>query len=58
MLKSTNITEEETKNYDTVLEKFNSFFQVKRNVIFKRAHFNRQCQLPGESVEQYIVELL
>ena len=27
MLKSTNITEEETKNYETVLEKFNSLFQ-------------------------------
>ena len=40
-----------------VLEKFNSFFQVKRNVIFERVHFNCQCQLPGESVEQYIVEL-
>ena len=54
MLKSTNITEEETKNYETVLEKFNSFFKVRRNVIFERACFNR---LPGELVEQYIVEL-
>ena len=57
MLKSTNITEEETKNYETVLEKFDSFFQVRRSVIFERARFNRWCQLPGESVEQYIVEL-
>ena len=53
----TNITEEETKNYETVLEKFDSFFQVRRNVIFERARFNRQWQLPGELVEQYIVEL-
>ena len=43
--------------YDTVLGKFDSFFQLKRNVIFERARFNQQCQLPGESVEQYIMEL-
>ena len=57
VLKSTNITEEETKNYKTVLVKFDSFFQVRRNIIFDRARFNRWCQLPGESVEQYMVEL-
>ena len=57
MLKSTNFTEEETKTYKIVLEKFDSFFQVRRNVIFERARFNRRCQLPGESVEQYNVEL-
>ena len=57
MLKSTKITEEETKNYETVLEKFDSLFQLRRNVIFERAHFSRRCQLPGESVEEYIVEL-
>ena len=57
MLKSTKITEEETKNYKTVLEKFDSLFQVRRNVIFERVRFNRRSQLPGESVEEYIVEL-
>ena len=45
MLKSTNITKEETKNYETVLEKFDSFFQV---IIFKRVRFNHGCQLPDE----------
>ena len=57
VLKSTNITEEETKNYETVLEKLDSFFQVRRNVIFNKACFNCRCQFPGESVEQYIIEL-
>ena len=57
VLKSINITEEETKYYETVLEKFDSFFQVRRNVIFERARFNRRCQHPGESVKQYIVKL-
>ena len=57
MLKSTNVTEEETKNYETVLKKFDSFFQVRRNVTFEKACFNCRCQLPGESMEQYIVKL-
>ena len=57
VLKSTNITDDERKEYDTVLGKFDNFFQLRRNVIFERARFNRRCQLPGESAEQYIVEL-
>ena len=57
VLTSTNISEEERKDYAAVLAKFDGFFQVRRNVIFERARFNRRCQLPGESAEQYIVEL-
>ena len=49
--------DEERKEYDTVLSKFDNFFQLRRNVIFERARFNRRCQLPRESAEQYIVEL-
>ena len=48
VLKSTNITDNErnlSKEYDTVLRKFDNFFQLRRNVIFERARFNRQCQL-------------
>ena len=36
MLKSIKITEEETKNYETVLEKYNNLFQVRRNVILRK----------------------
>ena len=57
VLTSTNISEDERKDYAVVLAKFDGFFQVRRNVIFERARFNRRCQLPGESAEQYIVEL-
>ena len=57
MLRSTKITKEKIKNYETVSEKFDSLFQVRRNVIFERACFSRQCQFPGESMEQHIVEL-
>ena len=57
VLNSTNITEEERKDYASVLAMFNKFFQVRRNVIFKRVRFNRWFQWPGKSVEQFIVEL-
>ena len=57
VLTSTNISEDERKDYAAVLAKFDGFFQVRRNVIFERTQFNRRCQLPGESAEQYIVEL-
>ena len=57
VLNSTSITEDEHKEYTSVLAKFDEFFQVQRNVIFIRAKFSRRCQQPGESVKQFIVEL-
>ncbi len=51
VLSPTNVTAEERAVYETVLEKFDAFFQVRRDVIFERARFN---QLSGE---QYIMEL-
>lgn len=40
-----------------MISKFDAFFKVRKNVIFKRARFNRRNQLEGELVEQYIMEL-
>ena len=57
VLASTNITVEERKAYATVCQKFDEFFQVRRNVIFERARFNRRNQLEGEPAEKYIMEL-
>ena len=57
ILNSTNISTEERSDYNTVVGKLDSFFKVRRNVIFERARFNRRNQLPGESSEQYIVAL-
>ena len=57
VLESTNATADERKQYKTVLTKFDSFFQVCRNVIFERARFNSRRQQEGETVEQYIMEL-
>ena len=57
VLTSTNISGDDRKKYKSVIEKFDAFFKVRRNVIFERAKFNRRNQLPGESAEQYITEL-
>ena len=57
ILDSTKITADEKKDYNTVVEKFNDFFKVRRNVIFERARFNRRNQQDGETVEEYIMDL-
>ena len=54
VLTSTNIKDADQKKYDAVLSKLDSFFQVRKNVIFERAKFNRRNQLDVESVEHYI----
>ena len=56
-LSSTNATAEERRVYDRVLAKFDSFFQVRKNVIYERARFNRRDQQSGETAEQYIMTL-
>ena len=57
VLLSTNATEEERKVYATVLSKFDSFFKVRKNIIYERARFNRRNQKEGESADEYIMEL-
>ena len=54
VLTSTDITDAERGDYTVVLEKFDAFFKVRRNLIFERAKFNRRDQAEGESAEQYI----
>ena len=56
-LRSTNISEDQRKKYDEVHKGFDTFFNVRKNVIFERARFNRRDQQEGESIEQYIVSL-
>ncbi len=57
ILTSFGLTAEESKSYNTVIRKFNSFFVIKRNVIFERAKFNSRKQEAGESVESFITAL-
>ena len=57
ILTSTNISEEDRKNYASVLGKFNGFFKIRKNVIIERAKFNKRSQLPDEPAEQFIASL-
>ena len=53
-LSSTNISSEDRKKYESVMAKFDTFFNVRKNVIFERARFNCRRQGPNESIEQFI----
>ena len=57
ILTSTNISEEDRKNYASVLGKFDGFFKIRKNVIIERAKFNKHSQLPDEPAEQFIASL-
>ena len=57
ILVSTNISEDQRKQYVAVLSKFDGFFRVRKNVIIERAKFNRRSQLLDEPAEQFIASL-
>ena len=54
VLTSTGISSEERKKYASVLKKLDDFFQVRKNIIFERACFNRRDQQDGESADEHI----
>ena len=56
LLQTFTLSEEDAKKYSKVIEKFNSHF-IKRNVIYKRARFNRHVQQEGQSVEDFIFDV-
>ena len=47
--------EKAKKQYCEAIETFETYFRVKRNVIYERARFNSRNQLEGEPVEQYVL---
>ena len=49
-----NIYEECSKKYDNVLTKLDAYFKVLKNIMFKRAWFNRRTQKVDKSVDQFI----
>jgi len=57
VLTSTNITSENRKKFADVLQKFDEFFKVRKNVIFERARFNQRSQGETETAEQFITSL-
>lgn len=54
ILRSSGLTNEQAKSFDTVLQKFNDHFIPKKNVIHERAKFHQRKQKSGESAEQFI----
>ena len=50
------MTTEERKSYETVREKFDNHFVIKRNVIYIRAKFNMRMQRNGEPVDNFITD--
>ena len=57
VLTSTDISADERKTFGSVIAKFDSFFKVRKNIIFERARFNRRSQEDGESAEEFITSL-
>ena len=57
VLRSFKLSEEDAKNYKTVVGKFEQHFVRRRNVIYERARFNQRRQEPGESANTFITAL-
>ena len=57
VLTSTNITAESRKKFADVIQKFDDFFKVRKNVIFERARFNQRSQGETETADQFITSL-
>ena len=52
VLLSMGTTDTDQANCDAVQEKFESFFRVRRNIIYEHTRFNRQMQQGGETVHR------
>ena len=57
ILHSFNLSEEDSKKYTVVKEKFDSHFVKCKNVIFECAKFNMRKQEDGETVDSFITTL-
>ena len=57
LLSSFRLTADQLNDFDTVVEKFDSHFVPKRNLIHERALFNMRSQKEGENIESYVRSL-
>ncbi len=57
ILSTLRLTNEDLSRYETVKERFDNYFTVRRNVIFERAKFNKRVQESDESVDSFITSL-
>ena len=53
ILTTTRISDKDRNKCNKVVEKFNKYFKVRHNVIFKRVRFNQRNQQPEELAEDY-----
>jgi hypothetical protein len=54
---SFNLSEADAEDIVKVREKFDGFFNGRKNIIYERAKFNMRVQSPGESMEDFITDL-
>ena len=54
---SLKLTQDELKKYDTVKAKLDSYFLIRRNIIFERSNFNTRVQLENETVDSFVTDL-
>lgn len=54
ILKTFNLTDEQSKSFDIILARFDDYFKPKKNIIRLRRIFNRRLQEEGEDIEIYL----
>ena len=57
VLNTTRISDKNRKKYQKVIEQFDAYFKVRKNVIYECARFNKRSQLLDESVDHFITEI-
>jgi len=51
VLDTKKITSENKKKDSKIVDAFDNYFKMQKNLIFEWACFNKRCQLPNESVK-------
>ena len=57
VLDTTRISEDDRTKYKKVVEEFDKYFKVKKNVIYEHARFNQRNQLLDEPADHFITEV-
>ena len=57
LLSSFGLSDADKKKYDKVLEKFESHFVQRKNIIFERAKFNKRKQGETEPDDTFVTDL-
>ena len=57
VLDTTWISAEEKKKYSKVIDEFDKYFKVKKNIIYEHARFNRCSQLADHSADHFITKI-